>query len=128
MSLASVTPFHHALIRTHHITSRKKVAALKAAAKKLECFVLLRSGGVPGLMYVESHYESNTRAWVSVCHALRYKDWQLIAPVSLATENAMATKTKKGALREVDSVSEFAAEMKVKGLTEWFRISMGYQA
>lgn len=117
---------YHALIRTHHITSRKKVAALKAAAKKLECFVLLRSGGVPGLMYVESDQESSTRDWVSICHALRYKDWHLISPVSPAKENALTSQTK-GVLREVETVSDFAAEMKAKGLMEWFRTAMGYQ-
>ncbi len=59
---------HHALIRTHHITSRKKVATLKAAAKKLGCSALLRSGGTPGIMYVRAEEEEAVRDWVGVVH------------------------------------------------------------
>jgi hypothetical protein len=58
---------YHALIRTHHITSRKKVATLKAAAKKYDCFALLRSGGMPGIMYVRGDEES-VREWVRIVH------------------------------------------------------------
>jgi hypothetical protein len=58
---------YHALIRTHHITSRKKVAALKAAAKKYACAALLRSGGVPGIMYVRGE-EDGVEGWVGVVH------------------------------------------------------------
>ena len=57
----------NALIRTHHITSRKKVATLKAAAKKLECYALLRSGVSPGMMYVEGS-EDAVRKWVEAVH------------------------------------------------------------
>ena len=53
----------HALIQTHHITSRKKVAALRKAADKFSCFVLLRSGGCPGIMYCKGD-EDGVREWV----------------------------------------------------------------
>jgi len=55
---------HNALIRTHHITSRKKVAKLKQAATFHDVFVLLRYGGPPGVMYVEGKAEGVTQ-WVS---------------------------------------------------------------
>jgi hypothetical protein len=55
---------HNALIRTHHITSRKKVAKLKQAATFHDVFVLLRSGGPPGVMYVEGQKEG-VEHWVS---------------------------------------------------------------
>lgn len=116
---------YHALIRTHHITSRKKVASLKAAAKKFECFALLRSGGTPGVMYVESESEQNAQAWTDVVHSLRYKDFQLVAPTSRASDKAVPS-TEPGILREVGSVKEFAAEMESKGLLPWWRVSMGY--
>ena len=54
----------NALIRTHHITSRKKVAKLKQAANACSCYVLLRSGGSPGIMYVEGQ-EDGVKQWVS---------------------------------------------------------------
>lgn len=116
---------YHALIRTHHITSRKKVATLKAAAKKLDCYALLRSGGVPGVMYVESKLEKNTQAWVDTVHSLRYKDYQLVAPTSCASEKAIPSM-ESGTLKEVDAVKEFAAEMEAKGLLPWWRTSMGF--
>ena len=68
---------YNALIRTHHITSRKKVAALKRAADTHQCAVLLRSGGCPGIMYVEGGKEP-VESWVDVVRRLRYKDFQLV--------------------------------------------------
>lgn len=55
---------YNALIRTHHITSRKKVAKLKQAATFHDVFVLLRSGGAPGVMYVEGK-EDGVSQWVN---------------------------------------------------------------
>ena len=54
---------HNALIRTHHITSRKKVAKLKQAATFHDVYVLLRYGGAPGVMYVEGKADS-VNQWV----------------------------------------------------------------
>lgn len=53
----------HALIRTHHITSRKKVAHLRKAAKELDVYALLRSGGCPGIMYCKGD-EEGVKSWV----------------------------------------------------------------
>ena len=53
----------NALIRTHHITSRKKVAKLKQAAGDKSVFVILRRG-LPGVMYVEGTREG-VEGWVS---------------------------------------------------------------
>lgn len=116
---------YHALIRTHHITSRKKVAALKAAAKKLDCYALLRSGGVPGVMYVESRLEKDAQDWVDTVHSLRYKDYQLVAPTSRAMGKVVPS-VDFGTLEEVDTVKEFAAKMEAKGLLLWWRTSMGF--
>ncbi len=62
--------FFHALIRTHHITSRKKVAHLRKAAGKYDVYALLRSGGCPGIMYCKGS-EDGVREWVAtvqVCY------------------------------------------------------------
>lgn len=53
----------HALIRTHHITSRKKVGHLRKAASKYDCYALLRSGGCPGIMYCKGD-EEGVKEWV----------------------------------------------------------------
>jgi len=57
----------NALIRTHHITSRKKVTKLKQAADATQVFALLRSGSSPGIMYVEGA-ENGVRQWVDSVH------------------------------------------------------------
>lgn len=60
----------HALIRTHHITSRKKVAHLRKAASKFDCYALLRSGGCPGIMYCKGSEEA-VREWVGTVQVSR---------------------------------------------------------
>lgn len=67
----SSIPTYHALIKTHHITSRKKVSTLKAAAETHGVSALLRSGGVPGIMYVEGGEREGVEAWVGVVHVSR---------------------------------------------------------
>lgn len=64
----------NALIRTHHITSRKKVAKLRQAAAAHDVFALLRSGSSPGIMYVEGDKEGveNWVATVQVGAATRH--------------------------------------------------------
>jgi hypothetical protein len=63
MSLKNAQLFN-ALVRTHHITSRKKVALLKKAADTHNCYVLLRSGGCPGIMYCEGD-EPGVKQWIA---------------------------------------------------------------
>jgi hypothetical protein len=119
---------YHAFIRTHHITSRKKVAILKAAVKHLEVSALLRSGGVPGLMYVHGPSLESVQSWVSIVHDLRYKDYQLAAAPAELPTSAMnsAGEDEFGSLKEVDTVRDMAAIMEAKGLLEWWRKAMGY--
>lgn len=57
----------NALIRTHHITSRKKVAKLHQAAAHHNVLALLRYGGAPGIMYVEGQ-ENGVQQWVEAVH------------------------------------------------------------
>lgn len=120
-------PIFHALIRTHHITSRKKVSRLKAAAKQLQCHVLLRSGGIPGVMYVRGNDESQVQKWVDTVHGLRYKDYQLAAPVEDIAETGKGQELQKaGILEEVETVKEMGAYMDAMGIQKWWRTSMGF--
>ena len=48
-----MAPIYRVLIKTHHMTSRKKILALTKAAKRLSCAVLLKTGGPPGIMLAE---------------------------------------------------------------------------
>lgn len=140
---------YNALIRTHHITSRKKVSALKRAANTHNCFVLLRSGGCPGIMYVEGHQQDDVESWVGAVKALRYKDFQLVTrPQELADESGGEAREKgrsEGSrkkekkrvreegeqgdgvgLAEVETVKEFGSVMVQRGVWNWWRKGMGY--
>ncbi|KAJ5429057.1 hypothetical protein N7491_006073 [Penicillium cf. griseofulvum] len=129
---------YNALIRTHHITSRKKVAALKRAADTHQCAVLLRSGGCPGIMYVEGAKE-RVESWVDVVRRLRYKDFQLVTRPGVVEdegkgkENGNGNEKKDGekwdlavGLDEVESVKEFGGIMAKRGVWKWWRRGMGY--
>ena len=49
---------YRALIRTHHMTSRKKIRAISDAAKRLDCAVYLKTGAhPPGVMIAEAEQE-----------------------------------------------------------------------
>lgn len=117
-----------ALIRTHHITSRKKVATLKAAAKKLGCYALLRSGGVPGVMFVQGEERLPVQKWVDAVHELRYKDYQLAASVvdAKTSSDQIQPVGDHGLLEEVATVKEMGARMDDAGLTKWWRKAMGF--
>ncbi|KAF1991233.1 hypothetical protein K402DRAFT_298123, partial [Aulographum hederae CBS 113979] len=115
----------NALIRTHHITSRKKVAHLKKAADRCHVFALLRSGGCPGIMYCEGD-EEGVKSWVAAVQNLRYKDFQLVArPASKSTVAESSDRNKCG-LSEVESVKSFSMAMESRDCLQWWRHAMGY--
>jgi hypothetical protein len=119
---------YNALIRTHHITSRKKVAKLRAAASNYNVYALLRYGGCPGIMYCQGS-ESGVKDWVSTVQRLRYKDFQLVTkPAEKKTEGKSGTEgaVTYGKLEEAESVKEFGAHMESFGVWGWWRKGMGY--
>jgi hypothetical protein len=122
--LSNCWPMYHALIRTHHITSRKKVAILKAAVKQLQCYALIRSGDSPGIMYVQANSRNQVQSWVETVRNLRYKDYQLACPVGVTFEGFEASSY--GTLEEVSSVRDMADKMEECGLTKWWRRAMGF--
>ncbi|KAH7311558.1 hypothetical protein B0I35DRAFT_481512 [Stachybotrys elegans] len=114
------------LIRTHHITSRKKVQRVRRAASQLNVdWLLIRSGSSPGLMFAEGPDETRLADWVAAVQALRYKDFQCVRKPAPAV--ASSCKRPDG-FHEVDSTAAFAKEMEAKGLSSWWRKAMGYEA
>jgi hypothetical protein len=122
--------FYHAFIRTHHITSRKKVALLKAAARKHDVSALLRSGGVPGLMYVHGRSLDSIQCWVDVVHGLRYKDHHLVVPASKVPEGCLGNvgDDTVGIVEEVEAVRDMAAVMEKRGLLGWWKKAMRFES
>ncbi|KAI0467846.1 hypothetical protein F4859DRAFT_226686 [Xylaria cf. heliscus] len=114
-----------ALIRTHHITSRKKLQRVKkAASQHALSFVLIRSGGSPGIMYAEGS-ETDVNAWVSFVRGLRYKDFQCPRKPA-ANEVLVPSQATQGDFEEVTSVTEFGYRMEQRGLSSWWKSAMGY--
>ena len=55
-----------ALIKTHHISSRKKIAVITKAAKRYDCAVYLKTGQhPPGIMIAECEMVENMKNWVA---------------------------------------------------------------
>ncbi|KAK4621586.1 hypothetical protein CLAFUW4_06891 [Fulvia fulva] len=120
-------PIWNALIRTHHITSRKKVAKLRQAAAHEDVFALLRSGSPPGVMYCEGAM-GNVENWVAAVQRLRYKDFQLVARPAAIERDAMhpSGSDHRTGLYETDSVKDFAVQMDNRGILAWWKKGMGY--
>ena len=141
---APKAPLHYyytALIRTHHITSRKKLQRVrKAAAQHAVPYVLVRSGGSPGIMYAEAAAEVSVAGWVAAVQALRYKDFQCVqkpaeaesaaaaasAPPDLGGVRVPGSTDRKVGFEEVTSTTEFADRLRERGLLAWFKEGMGY--
>ncbi|PHH56119.1 hypothetical protein CFIMG_007997RA00001 [Ceratocystis fimbriata CBS 114723] len=130
-------PLYNAFIRTHHITSRKKVQRLRHAAQVLQVdFVMLRFGGAPGLMYVESQSEEAVAEWVAAVHSLRYKDYRCLrkpSPVQAAEFGAqadanIAVERLGDGFHEIYSVAEFGKQIDLRGLRDWWQKAMGYKS
>ncbi|KAI1397294.1 hypothetical protein F4819DRAFT_89647 [Hypoxylon fuscum] len=114
------------LIRTHHITSRKKLSRVKKAAAMHNVNVLIRSSGPPGIMYAEGASEAAVSSWVDTVQALRYKDFQ--CPWKPAANQVQSPgQIKDGGFEEVTSVAKFSERMEQRGLGGWWRIGMGYK-
>jgi hypothetical protein len=119
---------YNALIRTHHITSRKKVAKLRQAAANYNIYALLRYGGCPGIMYCQGT-ESGVKDWVSSVQRLRYKDFQLVKKPAVKESEQQELQEQDiayGKLEEVESVKEYGALMEELGVRNWWRKGMGY--
>lgn len=119
---------YNALIRTHHITSRKKVAKLRQAAANYDIYALLRYGGCPGIMYCQGT-EADVKDWVSAVQRLRYKDYQLVkkpAAKEIEQDEPQKQIATYGKLEEVESVKEYGAMMQHLGVRTWWRKGMGY--
>ncbi|CAN8101237.1 unnamed protein product [Discula destructiva] len=111
------------LLRTHHVTSRKKLQRVKKAAAHFDVpFVLVRYGGSPGLFYGESPDAASLTSWVSAVKDLRYKDFQCVWKPE--PKEVKETSLHKGAFHETETVPEFGQVMADKGLTEWFRAGL----
>lgn len=113
------------LIRTHHITSRKKLQRVKKAAAHFDVpFVLVRYGGSPGLMYGEGADAASLASWVSAVKDLRYKDFQCVWKPEPRDVGDAPLPLPSGPFHETETVLEFGQIMDQKKLGDWFKVGL----
>lgn len=113
------------LIRTHHVTSRKKLQRVKKAAAHFDLpFVLVRYGGSPGLMYGESTDVASLVSWVSAVKDLRYKDFQCVCKPEPKEVGHVSLALPSGPFHEMNTVLEFGRIMDQKSLGDWFKAGL----
>ncbi|KAL2045505.1 hypothetical protein N7G274_001933 [Stereocaulon virgatum] len=114
---------HRALIKTHHMTSRKKISAINKLAKKWECAVYLKTGVPPGIMIAESEGEEGVREWVASVKRLRYKDYQLLRSEAVEQGRLLV---EPGDVKEFTSMKGLASEVTECDILDWWRLHMGF--
>ncbi|KAH8807848.1 hypothetical protein F5884DRAFT_674790 [Xylogone sp. PMI_703] len=114
------------LIKTHHMTSRKKILTITKAAKRHSCSVILKTGGPPGIMIAEGE---GAMEWMEVVKKLRYKDYQLMKKEAVDSPRLLlSANVPRGTTVELTSTKELSALlMKDEELYRWWRVNMGYQ-
>lgn len=120
---------YRALIKTHHMTSRKKIITLTKSASHLHCSILLKTGSCPGIMLCEADALSSIQDWIEGVRKLRYKDYQLMKKemVILAGEDsALRGIVDRGKVVEIDKLSDFGKTLGDGELNAWWRRAMGY--
>ncbi|KAH8596015.1 hypothetical protein B0O99DRAFT_510689 [Bisporella sp. PMI_857] len=111
------------LIKTHHMTSRKKIHNITKAAKQLSCRVLLKTGGPPGVMLAEGY---GALEWMEVVRKLRYKDYRLLKKEYV---ESWRLPIDEGTVIELTSMKELGSFLaKDEELLRWWRVNMGYQS
>ncbi|KAL2209421.1 hypothetical protein CC79DRAFT_1367602 [Sarocladium strictum] len=118
----SPAPLFHCLIRTHHITSRKKLHRVRRFAEHLQLdWVLIRSGGCPGIMFAETRDEDALKEWVTSVQALRYKDFRCVAKPSPSVISQLADGKDSATWEETTSMQTFGERLEARGLGSWYK-------
>ncbi|KAL8827427.1 MAG: hypothetical protein Q9170_007015 [Blastenia crenularia] len=113
---------HRALIKTHHMTSRRKIQLLTKSAKLTSCSVLLKTGKPPGVMIAEGD-EEGVRSWVEGVKRLRYKDYRLLR---LEAIEGKQLPIGPGSVLEINSMKELSAYLAECDLLNWWTEHMRF--
>jgi hypothetical protein len=135
-----MAPIHRVLIKTHHMTSTKKIQVITKAAKSLSCSVILKTGGWPGIMLAEGE---RVGEWMEVVRVscliiysresdideilqkLRYKDYLLLRK---GVVERPRLNIEPGTVNVKTSMKGLVAFLEREPeLYEWWRNHMGYK-
>ncbi|KAH8678584.1 hypothetical protein BGZ60DRAFT_370589 [Tricladium varicosporioides] len=108
------------------MTSRKKIATITRAAKRLECAVILKIGSPPGIMLCEGG-EGESRGWEDIVRKLRYKDMRLMKREVISEKKLALLGLKDGEVKEIDDIKQYGKLLEQDAeLYQWWRVAMGY--
>ncbi|KAL8811110.1 MAG: hypothetical protein Q9223_000883 [Gallowayella weberi] len=116
-----------ALIKTHHMTSRRKIKALTKSAKHNSVSVILKTGKPPGVMIAEAASEDAVKHWVKSVQRLRYKDYRLLRleAVTQGLKQAQLSRTP-GNVQEISSMKDLSAYLSECEMLTWWTEHMGF--
>ncbi|KAL9025858.1 MAG: hypothetical protein Q9180_007580, partial [Flavoplaca navasiana] len=142
---------YRALIKTHHMTSQKKIQAITKSAKQHSCSVFLKTGKPPGVMIAEgtedavkqwvegvkvgstrssipfskriNFYTRSVRAQTQMKQRLRYKDYRLLR-LEAVTMGQLATT--RGYVTEFGAMKDLSAHLEECEVWEWWAEHMGF--
>ena len=121
--LHNLPVLYRALIKTHHMTSRKKIQSLTRAAKGYNCAVVIKTGRPPGVMLAESTNRNDIEAWVQTVRRLRYKDYSLMKMESVGQGQL---KVEMGHVQEFQELKDFGRYLEECSIWQWWREHMGF--
>ncbi|KAL8893643.1 MAG: hypothetical protein Q9192_005067 [Flavoplaca navasiana] len=113
---------YRALIKTHHMTSRKKIQAITKSAKQHSCSVLLKTGKPPGVMIAEGT-EDAVKQWVEGVKRLRYKDYRFLRLEAVTSGQWITTP---GKVEEFGAMKDLSAHLEECEVWEWWAEHMGF--
>lgn len=120
-----IMPLHRALLKTHHMTSRVKIRAIKNSTGQLDCKAVIKTGRPPGVMLVESENGEDVGRWVGVVKRLRYKDYRLLRMEAVDDQRGRLP-VAAGSVLEFTSMKELGEYLKECGIHEWWIENMGF--
>ena len=120
-------PLHRALLLTHHMTSRRKIATIHKHTKRLSINLVLKTGRPPGIMLAEAMTHDAIAQWVGCVRRLRYKDFRVAKIEEVIEGGAGGLKPGgNGQVREFEEMKELGAYLEECGIWQWWREHMGF--
>ncbi|KAL8800911.1 MAG: hypothetical protein Q9182_004835 [Xanthomendoza sp. 2 TL-2023] len=116
-----------ALIKTHHMTSRRKIQALTKSAKHNSVSVILKTGKPPGVMIAEAANEDAVKQWVESVKRSRYKDYRLLRLEAVTQGLGQGQlPVAPGNVQEVSSMKDLSAYLSRCEMLTWWTEHMGF--
>lgn len=116
---------YRALIKTHHMTSRKKIQRLCKATRAQQCSVVIKTGLPPGVMIAEGEEQGNVQEWIKVVKAMRYKFYDLLCFEEVG-EHQGRLLVEPGHVQEFTEMKHMDTFLESCKAKQWWATKMGF--